>query len=201
MNAPKENFVVWFDDSDMASPEEDAKYTLTEEQERRLTEHLEEVFSKFGLTDEPPEVPVNSSDVAKYILKKQGKMTTWKLQKLCYYAQAWHNVWTENRLIKQDFQAWTNGPVCRELFNQHQGDYVITANDIQGNVEVLSDDQKDSIDIMLEHYGDLTPDELVELTHSEEPWIKARGDLPADTRSENVITLESMAEYYRKHLI
>ena len=29
-------------------------------------------------------------DVTKYILHKCGKMSTWKLQKLCYYSQAWH---------------------------------------------------------------------------------------------------------------
>ncbi len=28
-------------------------------------------------------------DVAKYILNKAGAMCTWKLQKLCYYSQAW----------------------------------------------------------------------------------------------------------------
>lgn len=30
----------------------------------------------------------NVFDVAAYILEKEGEMTTMKLQKLCYYAQA-----------------------------------------------------------------------------------------------------------------
>lgn len=34
-------------------------------------------------------------DVAKYILEKQGRMSTWKLQKLCYYSQAWSLAWTD----------------------------------------------------------------------------------------------------------
>ena len=34
-------------------------------------------------------------DVAKYILQKSGSMSTWKLQKLCYYSQAWSLAWTE----------------------------------------------------------------------------------------------------------
>ena len=33
-------------------------------------------------------------DVAKYILSKTGSITTWKLQKLCYYSQAWALAWT-----------------------------------------------------------------------------------------------------------
>jgi uncharacterized phage-associated protein len=28
-------------------------------------------------------------DVAQYILRRKGQMTTWKLQKLVYYSQAW----------------------------------------------------------------------------------------------------------------
>ena len=41
-------------------------------------------------------------DVAKYILTKQGMMSTWKLQKLCYYAQAWSLAWTgENPFFRR----------------------------------------------------------------------------------------------------
>ena len=78
---------------------------------------------------------------------------------------------------------------------------MIKDEDIDGNPDDLTYDQRDSIDIMLEHYGDLTSAELVNLTHSEEPWIKARVGLLDDAHSENIITLESMREYYSKHLI
>ncbi|MBQ6005719.1 MAG: DUF4065 domain-containing protein [Selenomonadaceae bacterium] len=123
------------------------------------------------------------------------------MTKLCYYAQAWHYTWTEKRLIKEDFQAWQNDPVYRELFDLHKSKYMIKDEDIDGNPDDLTYDQRDSIDIMLEHYGDLTSAELVNLTHSEEPWIKARVGLLDDAHSENIITLESMREYYSKHLI
>ncbi len=38
---------------------------------------------------------VSIFDVATYILKKKGPMTTWKLQKLVYYSQAWSLVWDD----------------------------------------------------------------------------------------------------------
>ena len=41
----------------------------------------------------------NVFDVAAYILQQQGRMTTMKLQKLCYYAQAWHLTWTGHSLF------------------------------------------------------------------------------------------------------
>jgi hypothetical protein len=46
---------------------------------------------------------VDVLDVAKYILEYQDKpLTTMKLQKLAYYAQAWHATWADSdRLIKQ----------------------------------------------------------------------------------------------------
>ena len=42
-------------------------------------------------------------DVAKYILKQAGEMSTWKLQKLCYYSQAWSLAWTEHELFSEEF--------------------------------------------------------------------------------------------------
>ena len=184
------------------SPEEDAKYPLPEEQERYLDERLEKIFAEFGLCEDLPyETTANIADVTKYILEKQGAMSTRKLQKLCYYAQAWHYTWTGEPLINEDFQAWEHGPVCRNLFCSHKGKYQIKAKDIDGDSNNLTNEQKDSIDIVLEHYGNLTNDELVELTHSEEPYKKARGNLPDNAHSENIISLESMKKYYSKHLI
>ena len=37
-------------------------------------------------------------DVATYILQKRGDMSCMKLQKLCYYAQAWSLVWDTTKL-------------------------------------------------------------------------------------------------------
>ena len=58
----------------------------------------------------------NVFDVAKYILEKLGTLSTMKLQKLCYYCQAWSLVWDDTPLFDEKFEAWANGPVCRELF-------------------------------------------------------------------------------------
>lgn len=135
-------------------------------------------------------------DVAKYILEKQGKMSTWKLQKLCYYSQAWHYTWTGERLIEEEFQAWRNGPVCPELFNAHRGKFMIDAEAIKGNSSNLSLDEKDSVDIVLKDYGAMQPFELSSQTHSETPWQKARGNLSPLENSDEIISVESMGEYY-----
>ena len=56
-------------------------------------------------------------------------MSTMKLQKLCYYSQAWALVWDDAPLFNEDFQAWANGPVCPELFYKAQGNYSASASD------------------------------------------------------------------------
>ncbi len=140
---------------------------------------------------------VSVFDVAKYILEKRGRMSTWKLQKLCYYSQAWHYTWTEKPLFKEDFQAWRNGPVCPELFAAHKGKFMIDATELsQGDSSTLNADEIESVNTVLQEYGGLEPYYLSELTHIEIPWVKARGNLPKDAYSEEVIPLESMGAYY-----
>ena len=109
----------------------------------------------------------NVLDTAKYILEQSGSMSTMKLQKLCYYSQAWSLVWDDSPLFEEDFQAWANGPVCPELFFKTQGKYSVNASDETGGAGDLSDNQKDTIDKVLEHYGSHNAQWLSQLTHME----------------------------------
>ena len=138
----------------------------------------------------------NIFDTAEYILERSGPMSAMKLQKLCYYSQAWSLVWDDSPLFEEDFQAWENGPVCPELFFKTQGKYKVSASDETGGNGDLSDNQKDTIDRVLAHYGGHDAQWLSQLTHMEDPWIKAREGMPAGARCTNIITKESMALYY-----
>lgn len=136
-------------------------------------------------------------DVARYILHKQGAISTWKLQKLCYYSQAWEIAWTEKSLFNEDFEAWANGPVCPDLFHVHQGKYMVSEEEIvSGNIDNLSSEQKEDIDIVLHDYGSMEPYDLRELSHSEDPWKNARGNLPEGAKCNTIITKSSMGIYY-----
>ena len=139
----------------------------------------------------------NVFDVAKYILQKQGAMSTWKLQKLCYYSQAWQLAWTGKPLFEEEFEAWTNGPVCRELFNAHRGSFWIDEAMIdKGDPSNLNADEQETIDIVLHGYGDREPYDLREQTHSEPPWKDARVGLPDSAPSQRIISKDSMGSYY-----
>ncbi len=135
-------------------------------------------------------------DVAKYISYKQGKVDNWKLQKLCYYAQAWSLAWTEHPLFEEDFQAWSNGPVCEELYHSFEGKYELTAEDIKGDISVLTEDELDTINVVLKDYGGKDAYWLREQTQAEYPWKKAGGSTIERVLSMNIITKDSMGEYY-----
>src|SRR5262245_25223102 len=135
-------------------------------------------------------------DVAAYILQKQGPMTTMKLQKLVYYAQAWSLVWDDAPLFNERIEAWANGPVVPELFHKHKKQYLVEKCD--GNPNVLTRAQKKTVDAVLKTYGDQTSQWLSELSHLEEPWRKARRGLAPGERGDNEITLASMHSYYSR---
>ena len=143
--------------------------------------------------DHPHSVSV--FDVAAYILKKLGLMTTMKLQKLVYYCQAWSLVWDEAHLFQEPIEAWANGPVIRALFSYHRGLYSIPSIPI-GNPDLLNDNQKETINAVLDFYGDKSSQWLIDLTHLEEPWKKARTGLSDMERGSKVIKLDDIAEYY-----
>ena len=137
---------------------------------------------------------VSAKDVAAYILQKMGTMTTMKLQKVLYYCQAWSLVWDEEPLFHEQIEAWANGPVVRELFEEHRNMFNI--NQTSGDPSKLSEKQIDTIQSVISYYGDKPSQWLSDLTHLEDPWKNARAGLAPGERSNRVISHASMMEYY-----
>lgn len=135
-------------------------------------------------------------DVAKYILKKYHELSTMKLQKLCYYSQAWSLVWDDAPLFDEEFEAWANGPVCPELFSFSRGLFSISEEAMSGDPSKLSADQQETIDKVLEYYGSKNAQWLSQLTHMEDPWKNARKNIPDGDKCSQIISKESMAMYY-----
>lgn len=139
-------------------------------------------------------------DVAAYILQQKGPMTAMKLQKLVYYSQAWSLVWDEQPLFQEWIEAWANGPVVPELYRAHRGEFKISPPWRKGDPEALTPSERETVDAVLDHYGDKSSQWLSELTHKEQPWRSARKGLPAGTRGSEIITHASMVEYYESLL-
>ena len=144
---------------------------------------------------------VHVQDVAKYILnwfasKNEDNITSWKLQKLVYYCQAWSLVWDENPLFPEEIQAWADGPVCPDLYQEHKRKFRLGPRDIVGKPKRLSAEQQETINAVLDYYGDETGRYLSDLTHLERPWVEARAGLQPGERGDIVIEHNSMVDYY-----
>lgn len=137
---------------------------------------------------------VNVHDVAAFILQQQGEMTAMKLQKVVYYSQAWSLVWDEEPLFNEEIEAWANGPVVRALYARHQR--LFKVKEWTGDSQKLSDTQRETILKVLEFYGHMSSQVLSDLTHNEQPWLKARNGLGVGDRGSRVIPLADIAEYY-----
>jgi uncharacterized phage-associated protein len=134
-------------------------------------------------------------DVAAYILEQRGTMTTMKLQKLCYYSQGWSLAWDGVPLFPESIRAWANGPVIYELFDRHRGQFRVSSW-AAGDSKNLTRDEIETIDAVLSGYGDLSGQQLSDKTHSERPWLQARGDLATGAASTAEVPLEVMQDFF-----
>ena len=131
-------------------------------------------------------------NVAKYFLAKES-MTHKKLQKLCYYAQAWYYAITNTPLVDTEFEAWVHGPVAPVLYHEYkQWGWLNIPSEPKG-IEAISDQVKKSIlEAVYSVYGGLTGDQLEQLTHEQEPWQRAREGYRPSEYCRNNIDLELM---------
>lgn len=121
-------------------------------------------------------------------------MSTWKLQKLVYYSQAWALVWDDEPIFRARIEAWANGPVVPELYRDHRRAFSVDS--WKGDPSRLSNDHLETVDIVLAEYGNLTGRQLSLLTHAERPWNEARKGLGSTDYGNQEITLASMQDYY-----
>lgn len=141
-------------------------------------------------------------DVAKYIVDQCKPLTAMKLQKLLFYSQAMALVWDERPIFDNDFEAWANGPVCRELFAKHKGMYVLEDSSFldgeSPDISRIAEDHIDTINEILRVLSPLQPYELIDMTHSEAPWIEARQGCKHGEWCDNIIPKERMREFYEQ---
>jgi uncharacterized phage-associated protein len=144
-------------------------------------------------------VQLRASDIADYFLclaNETGSfVSNLKLQKLVYYAQAWHLALYDRPLFEEDFQAWVHGPVIPELFEKYQ----------RFGWKPISEEVHPDLPRPIVKHLEEVADEyfscdaylLERMTHAEAPWQLAREGLAADAISENIIRQDWIKEYYK----
>lgn len=144
-------------------------------------------------------------DVSSYILSQfPFGISTVKLQKLNYFAQAWSLAVRDKPLFDEDFQAWRFGPVCRELYRTHSRIPGVEHHTFQyGDMHRLDPAERAVVDAVIENYGALSGPELSDVTHQHgSPWyqIRLEHDLGPQDPSDATIPKELIKAYYRQEL-
>lgn len=141
-------------------------------------------------------------DTAYSILALGGVMSTMKLEKLVYYTNIEWLKETNDFLFPEDFQAWSVGPVCWQLFQQHRGMFAISLNDFQKNrpkTRLLEEYSLSFARQVIAEYGRLTGQELYDqFNRPGTPWKLARGTLKKwePGTEKNMMTKQMLRSYY-----
>lgn len=134
--------------------------------------------------------PYSSKAVANSILqlcRAQGisDVSPMKLQKLIYYAHAWHLAFLGIPLIREEVQAWKFGPVIEDIYFAFKefGNATITneATELSFDnnglrlftpfVDIEDNSANGLISEIIRIYGTYSPIQLSNLTHADdEPW-------------------------------
>ncbi|MGI8535624.1 MAG: Panacea domain-containing protein [Mycobacteriales bacterium] len=154
------------------------------------------------IADRPPTLtsvaPLSVLDVAAALLQRLGDTDTYRLQKLCYYAQAQHVALFSTRLFAEPIEAWPNGPVVRALWNHHARRRRIAELAVGDATKVESEPAAVStLDYVVDRYGAWSGAQLSEMTHREKPWVETRQGLRSKEPSDREIPLATIRDYYR----
>jgi uncharacterized phage-associated protein len=147
--------------------------------------------------------------IADYFISKADReagddLTHLKLQKLVYYAQAWHLAMYQQPLFSNRIEAWLHGPVCREIYDRfrHLSWNPIPASLAYINIDRHLDHETIAfLDEIWEVYGQYSATRLEQMTHEEEPWIEARKNVLPGNPSQAAIGEETMARYYAARMV
>ena len=135
-------------------------------------------------------------EIAQWFLA-QDSMTHKKLQKLCYYAQAWYcALYDGSPLFNENFEAWVHGPVCRELYSKYSNYGWSSIPQVKNNDEKFTRKEFDILHAVYGLYSKYDGDQLEEITHQEKPWRDCRKGLKPYQPSNNLISIQSMRDYY-----
>jgi len=146
--------------------------------------------------------------ITHYINQKGDTISHKKLHKLLYYVEAWHLVHFNGAIINEEFEAWVHGPVIPSLYHELKefgfndlkvvGDENDTPDETVNKIisDNINSDQLELIYTVLDKYGGLSSLQLEMLTHSEKPWLIARGGALPHENCKNIIDKGIIKEYY-----
>lgn len=137
-----------------------------------------------------------------------------KLQKLLFYAHAWHLALRDEALLNETFEAWPWGPVIDTVyyqtrrFGRNKIDQKLTMSIFSGGhaqmivpeLEDQTDREREFVQLVWDRYKNYTAIQLSNATHREgEPWAQVK-ELYGNLDSRPTIPNDLIREIFRKKL-
>lgn len=126
---------------------------------------------------------MDALQAAKYVLShpmsKDYDISPLKLQKLVYYIKVWCLVDNKPNVINANFNKWTYGPVNKDIYHTYkQFKNLPIPKEIisSSSSDILSIEERNTIDFVLENYLPIDAIALSLMTHKEIPWVKTDSD-------------------------
>ena len=145
--------------------------------------------------DTPSNSKINT--VIQYLLYQCEDITPLALQKALYYIQGFHFTFYRTFLFPEDCQAWTHGPVYRDIYFRYR-DYRFDPIEktTTFDTSVFSASEKAICDSVINNICCYSGKILERFTHNEAPWLTTRGDLPDSAPSDRIIEKSVIGAYF-----
>lgn len=135
-------------------------------------------------------------EIANWFLSKSS-MTHKKLQKLCYYAQAWCYALKNFKLADTVFEAWIHGPVSPALYDRFKSFGYDTIKLASSYTPAIMDEDIELLESVWATYGSHTGNALEALVHTELPWQEARQGYNPEEKCSIAISSDTMRTFYK----
>ena len=139
----------------------------------------------------------NAIAVANHIIKyehsKDRLISNLKLQKLLYFVQVQFFIEYGKPCFGNKIEAWSFGPVVPDVYHTYKiyGSLDITKLEDGINIDDISDEHKETINSVSETFSDTPVYEMVDITHHQTPWMRAKRN-----QFSNEITNESIQQFF-----
>lgn len=153
--------------------------------------------------------PTKAQDIAQYLLwlaqhdhpDEPMYLTPMQLQKLLYYAQGWTLAERDDPLFKDRIEAWTHGPVIPDVYAEYKSWGGKPIVEDVNSLDDLTEEEKELVQAVWNRYKRHSAIALSDMTHGEEPWLKAREGLAPTVLSSRPIDLDLMRRSFRERLL
>ena len=170
------------------------RYKIGEKAYKKAKIELDKLIEMFAISND-------LLSTISYLFEKMSEITPLALQKLLYFIQGFSLAKYNKPMFTEDCYAWVHGPVFDSVYNLFKNFKYNPIDDnrfaiLKNRFHELTVEEKDIVDLVVETFGLYSGKVLEIITHKEDPWLNARGNLCEFESSNNKIEKSEIKKYF-----